>query len=74
MIGRQKLKDWMSKPLFDIHKIKHRQDGVSIFVRSTNGDVVKNISGFLKHVSDIPRLILRIKKVESSYVDWCIIY
>ena len=71
IVGRQKLKDWMSKPLFDLQKIKHRQDGVSIFVRATNNDFIKNISGLLKHVSDIPRLILRIKKVESTYLDWC---
>jgi DNA mismatch repair ATPase MutS len=30
--------------------------------------------GLLRHLHDVPRLVLRIKKVQASYGDWCKLY
>lgn len=53
---------------------KNRQHGVALVVRSINRDFIKIIRGHLHHIADIPRLLLRIKKVESSYHEWCKIH
>jgi DNA mismatch repair protein MSH5 len=68
--GRLKLKEWMAKPFCDIEKIRHRQRGVALVVRSTNREFIKGIAGMFRHVHDVPRLILRIKKVEATQVEW----
>lgn len=71
MPGRNKLKDWMCKPFCDKNLILHRQKGVAFAVRDSNQDLIRNINHSLKHVHDLPRLLLRVKKVEATYADWC---
>jgi len=48
--------------------------GVSMVVRSYNRDFIKSINCHLRHVADIPRLLLRIKKAEASFSEWCKIH
>lgn len=43
-------------------------------VRSSNRDFIKSISDHMRHVADIPRLLLRIKKAEASFSEWCKIH
>jgi DNA mismatch repair protein MSH5 len=70
-VGRACLKVWMSRPLCDKEKILSRQDGIEVLMRNENQDYVTNISKILKKVHDMPKLILRIKKVVASYKEWC---
>lgn len=72
--GRYKLRDWMARPLCDIEAIAARQKGVAFAAAPSNADFVRQVSGQLKRVHDLPRLILRIKKVEANYLDWCRLY
>lgn len=72
--GRFKLKDWMSKPFCDKNLILSRQKGVAFAVRDSNQELIKNLNQSLKHIHDLPRLLLRVKKVESTYQDWCRIH
>jgi DNA mismatch repair protein MSH5 len=72
--GRQCLREWMMKPFCDKERIASRQDGVAMTTRSTNLDFVADISKLLRKIHDIPRMLLRIKKVEATHVEWCRLY
>lgn len=72
--GRQCLRDWMLKPFCDKERIIHRQDGVALVVRLSNRDFIGDVSKLLKKIHDIPRILLRIKKVEATHVEWCRLY
>lgn len=69
--GRMKLKEWMAKPIFDLQNILYRQRGVEFFALETNRDLTTTIIGMMKHISDLPRMVLRIKKVEATHTEWC---
>jgi DNA mismatch repair protein MSH5 len=72
--GRQCLREWMMKPFSDKERIARRQDGVAMTSRSTNRDFIIDISKLLRKIHDIPRMLLRIKKVEATHVEWCRLY
>lgn len=72
--GRQCLREWMMKPFCDKERITRRQDGIAMAARSTNRDFVSDISKLLRKIHDIPRMLLRIKKVEATHVEWCRLY
>lgn len=71
VLGKQKLREWMAKPFCDIDRILERQEGVRFTLRETNRDLLSQFKFHLRHVSDIPRLIVRIKKVTAKAKDWC---
>lgn len=72
--GRQCLRNWMMRPFCDKERIIQRQNGVALVVRSQNRDFITDLSKLLKKVHDIPRILLRIKKVEATHVEWCRLY
>lgn len=71
VLGKQKLREWMAKPFCDIDRILERQEGIRFALRETNRDLLSQFKFHLRHVSDIPRLIVRIKKVTAKAKDWC---
>lgn len=72
--GRARLRDWMSRPYCDKAHIEHRQRGVALASRQCNRDFVAAVSALLRHFHDLPRLVLRVKKVEATHVEWCKIH
>jgi len=70
MPGRWRLRDWMLRPYFDKAKILQRQQGVALTARAANRDFVRAIVAQLRHFHDVPRLILRVKKVEATFAEW----
>ena len=68
--GKQRLRNWMLTPFCDKERILHRQQGVAIVVAPENREFVTEIQKHMKHVADIPRILLRIKKVESGQPEW----
>ena len=72
--GRQRLRDWMARPYCDLGKILHRQSGVALAARQSNREFVLGLTALLRHFHDMPRLILRVKKVEATYAEWAKIY
>jgi len=74
IIGRKKLREWMLTPYNDLEKILERQRGVSFAADEMNREMLSIVGQYLRHVYDIPRLLLRIKKVEANYSDWCKLY
>jgi DNA mismatch repair ATPase MutS len=69
--GRFRLRDWMSRPFCSKEKILQRQKGVALVSRPCNRDFVVGICALLKHFHNLPRLLLRVKKVEAGCGDWC---
>lgn len=72
--GRQCLRDWMLKPFCDKERITHRQNGIALVVRPINIDFITDISKLMRKIHDIPRILLRIKKVEATQIEWCRLY
>lgn len=64
--GREKLKEWMSRPLCDLSKICLRQDGVAMVVRTKNIDFVSSLCKHMRHVHSMPKALLKIKKAQVS--------
>lgn len=71
LIGRKKLREWMLKPFIDREKILSRQIGIDFVIHNNNREYIKMISKQLKHFGDISLIIVRIKKAQSSFKDWC---
>jgi DNA mismatch repair ATPase MutS len=69
--GRQRLREWMSRPMRSKEKILHRQRGVALVTRQSNRDFIAEVCSLLRHFHDLPRLLLRVKKVEATFVEWC---
>jgi DNA mismatch repair protein MSH5 len=69
--GRQRLREWMSRPMCSKEKILHRQRGVALVTRQSNRDFIAEVCSQLRHFHDVPRLLLRVKKVEATFVEWC---
>lgn len=70
-VGKIKLKEWMAKPFCDKDRILYRQEGVAFAIREFYQDFMKVIGAHMRHFHDLPRLLLRIKKVEATFTDWC---
>lgn len=50
-------------PFCNRRKILERQDGVAMAVRADNIDFLSSIIKYLRKIHDLPKLILKIKKV-----------
>ena len=61
-------REWLLLPFCDRSLIVHRQDGVAMAARSDNIDFVGAVVRLLKHIHDVPALLLRIKKVSECIV------
>jgi DNA mismatch repair ATPase MutS len=74
VLGKRKLREWMSKPYCDLNKILERQKGIQFIFKEGNREMLSQLAFNLKNFSDVPRLLLRIKKVEATVSDWCHLY
>jgi DNA mismatch repair ATPase MutS len=68
--GRHMLRDWMRKPLYDLEKILHRQDGIQFVIRSENADIICELAKCLRKIHSIPQLLVRIRRSEATYKEW----
>eukprot|EP01031_Cornospumella_fuschlensis_P027365 gene27365-33054_t len=69
--GRLRLRDWMHRPLCDKEAILGRQRVVAFTSDARHQDMITDVVKQLKHFHDMARIILRIKKVQANYLDWC---
>lgn len=68
--GREKLRDWMTKPLRNKDMILRRQSGVALVVRPENLDFVGYIAKLQHHIFGVPSLLLRFKKAAATASEW----
>jgi DNA mismatch repair protein MSH5 len=71
--GRTMLRSWMLRPFATRAAILNRQDAIQMTMANDNVDYISNVSKLLKHIPDLPRLILKIKKVTATYREWRLI-
>ncbi len=60
----------MSKPYNDKDLINERLNAVGILMKPANRPFVIEVEKYLRHIQNIPKVLLRIKKVESTFNDW----
>jgi len=68
--GRARLRAWMKQPFYDKERIVQRQDGVGLTSRPENLDIMQVIGKNLKAVYSISNILLRIKRVVATHIDW----
>lgn len=72
-VGRQRLKEWMLKPLVDVEAILRRQDGVELFLLPDFQDSTGAILKLLERVGGVDKIIRRMEKCVTQAQDFGIL-
>ena len=72
-VGRQRLREWMLKPLVDVEAIVRRQDGVELFLLPDFQDAVGTILVLLERVGGVDKIIRRMEKCVTQAQDFTIL-
>ena len=67
--GRNRLREWMRKPLVDMEAIQERQDTIELFLQPFAKPFVDDIAENLKRVSAVDKILHRISKVSTKPTD-----
>ena len=68
--GKHLLRTWLLRPLLSIKEIAARHDAVALFVRPENHVPVTNIEGLLQGMSNIGKVLGRMRKGAAVVSDW----
>jgi DNA mismatch repair protein MSH5 len=68
--GRQKLREWMLKPLADLDDIVVRHDLVEFFLHSSVDKPIGSLMRHLKTIRSIDRILLRMNKIATTPRDF----
>jgi DNA mismatch repair ATPase MutS len=71
--GRQRLRDWMLKPLLDVDAIRLRQDGVELFMQEDLQVAVGSILNLLGKVGAVDKILVRIQKCCAKPNDFLVL-
>ena len=72
-VGRQRLREWMLKPLVDLEAIARRQDGIELFLLPDFQDAVGTILVLLERVGGVDKIIRRMEKCVTQAHDFSIL-
>jgi hypothetical protein len=72
-VGRQRLKEWMLKPLLDRNEIQRRQDGVELFLRPEFQTSVGALLNFMEKIGPVDRILGRMQKCIASPMDFVVL-
>ena len=72
-IGKQCLREWMSKPLLDPVEIKKRHDGINLFLKPVFSAPVSNLLKSLQLVGAVDKILLRMQKCHSVPMDFIVL-
>ena len=72
-MGRQRLREWMLKPLVDVSAIAQRQDGVELFLLPDFQDVMGVILKLLERIGSVDKIIRRMEKCVTQPQDFGIL-
>ena len=72
-VGRQRLKEWMLKPLLDRNAISRRQDGVELFLRPEFQTSVGMLLNLLEKIGPVDRILVRMQKCNAAPMDFVVL-
>jgi DNA mismatch repair protein MSH5 len=62
--------EWFLRPVTSFSTINERLDAISFLVASDNLEFTAALSDCTKHIADLPRILARIRTINSSVGDW----
>ncbi|KAL7574955.1 hypothetical protein ACA910_010776 [Epithemia clementina (nom. ined.)] len=68
--GRERMKEWMMKPLVDCRAICTRQDGVELFLLPEMAECRASIDQLLANVAAVDKILVRIQKCSAKPQDF----
>lgn len=72
-IGRQRLREWMLKPLVDVGAIVNRQNGVQLFLQPAFQDTMGTLLKLLERIGAVDKIIQRMEKCVTQPQDFGIL-
>ncbi len=72
-VGKQCLREWMTKPLLDTEEIRKRHDGINLFLKPKFSAPVSTLLGLLQKVGAVDKILLRMQKCHSAPMDFLIL-
>jgi DNA mismatch repair ATPase MutS len=72
-IGRQRLREWMQKPLVDIEAIESRQNGVELFLQPDLADTTGTLLNLLERVGPVDKILHRMEKAITQPQDFAVL-
>lgn len=70
VLGKQLFHEWISKPTTDKEILDYRHESIRFFLLADLRDIVLELSGNLKHIKNIHRLLAKIKESKANASDW----
>ncbi|KAI7898974.1 muts domain V-domain-containing protein [Cokeromyces recurvatus] len=70
VLGKQLLKEWLSRPTQEIQVIADRHATIHVFSKPELRDKIIEISSFLKHIKNINRLLSKLRESKATPNDW----
>ena len=70
IVGKRMLKRWFLQPTLDDSVLHWRQDVVALFLRPDLHSLIPDIKAHLKKIKDVPGIIIRMEKIQTSVTDW----
>lgn len=71
--GRQRLREWMLKPLMDVDAIAERQDGVELFMLPDIKTPVSSILNYMDRIGAVDKILSRIQKCCAKPNDFLVL-
>jgi MutS domain III len=71
--GRQRLREWMVRPLLDAQAIEARLDGVQLFLDPASEPYVATLTDHLRHVGAIDQILVRMQKCRVKPNDFLVL-
>ncbi|KAH9515439.1 MutS protein msh5 [Bulinus truncatus] len=68
--GSRKLRYWFLRPLKNAAVLNQRFDAITFFLKSENKETVNCLTGCLKNVKYISKVLLRMSKAQATIGDW----
>jgi DNA mismatch repair ATPase MutS len=72
-IGRQRLREWMLKPLVDVESIRQRQNGIELFLLIEFGDCFGTLRKLLERVGAVDKILTRMQKCATQSSDFSVL-
>ncbi|KAL9558567.1 hypothetical protein PS6_001209 [Mucor atramentarius] len=70
VLGKQMLRDWVSRPIKDKTTLEDRHLAIGLFMASDMRDTSITLRSHLRHIKNIHRLLARVRESKAKTSDW----